>query len=55
MKINQHNAVHMSKMYVMLIYGKPFKNLVSRNNLADFDEILYETLDTLALYIVFKF
>ena len=55
MKTHQHNAGHMSKMTVMLIYGKPFKNLLSRNNWADFDEILYEPLDTLALYIVFKF
>ena len=44
MKIHQHNAGHMSKKSVMLIYGKPFKNLLSRNNLADFDEILYDPL-----------
>ena len=55
MKINQHNAGHLSKMSVMLIYGKPLKNLLSRNNWADFDEILFEPLDTLAFYIVFTF
>ena len=55
MKIHQHNAGQMSKMSVMLKYGKHFKTILSRNNWADFDETLYEPLDTLALYIVFKF
>ena len=39
MKINQHNAGHMTKMAAMPIYGKKhFQNLLSRNHLADFDE-----------------
>ena len=40
MKIHQDNAGHMTKMAAMLIYGKHFKNLLSRNHWADFDETL---------------
>ena len=43
MKIHQHNDGHMTKMAAMSVYGKtPFKNLLSRNHLVDFDEILCE-------------
>ena len=44
MKIHQHFAGHMTMMAAMPIYGKKFffKNLVSRNHWADFDETLYE-------------
>ena len=43
MKSHQHNAGHMTKMAAMPIYGKKlFKNLLSRNHWADFDESLYE-------------
>ena len=30
MKTNQHNAGHMTKMAPMSIYGKHFKNILSR-------------------------
>ena len=41
MKLRQHFAGHIYKMSVMPIYGKKlFKNLLSRNHLADFDEVL---------------
>ena len=39
MKILQHNAVHVTKMAVMPIYGKnTFKYFLSMNHWADFDE-----------------
>ena len=44
MKIHQHFTGHMTKMAV--IYGKHFKNLLSRNHWADFDETLYEASET---------
>ena len=51
MKINQHIAGHMAKMAAMPIYGKKyFKNLLSRNCWANFDETLYEASETEALY-----
>ena len=46
MKIYQHFAGHMTKMAAMHIYGKNFKNLLSRNHWADFDETLYEASET---------
>ena len=46
MKICLHFAGHMNKMAVMPIYGKNFKNLLSRNHLADFDETLFEASET---------
>ena len=50
MKIQQHIAGHMTKMAAMPI--KHFKNLLSRNHLADFDETLYEASDLSPLYFV---
>ena len=52
MKVHLHNAGHMTKMAAIPIYGKHFKNLLSRNQWADFDETLYEASGTYALYIV---
>ena len=46
MKIHQHFEGHMTKMAVMPIYGKHFKNLLSRNHCVDFDETLYEASET---------
>ena len=47
MKKHQHNAGHMTKMTAMPIYDKThFKNLLSRNHWADFDETLYEASET---------
>ena len=46
MKVYQHFAGHMTKMADMLIYGKHFKNLLSRNHWVDFDETLYEASET---------
>ena len=49
MKIYQHFAGHvtkMAKMASMPIYGKHFKNLLSRNHWADFDETLHEASET---------
>ena len=47
MKIHQHNAGHITKKATMPIYGKKhFKNLLSRNHWADFDETLYEASET---------
>ena len=54
MKIHQHTVGHMTKMATLLIYGKHFKNLFSRNHWADFDETLYEESDTYALYYLRK-
>ena len=44
MKIHQDNAGHM--MAAMPIFGKHFKNLISRIYWADFDETLYEASET---------
>ena len=46
MKIHQDSAGHMTKMASMLIYGKHFKKLLSRNHWADFDETMYEASET---------
>ena len=46
MKIYQHFAGHMTKMAAMPIYGKNFKNLLSRNHWTDFDDTLYEASET---------
>ena len=46
MKINQHNAGHMTKMAATPYMIKHFKNLLSRNHWADFDETLYEASET---------
>ena len=46
MKIHLHNAGHMTKIAAMPIYVKTFKNLLARSHWADFDETLYETLET---------
>ena len=46
MKIHQDNAGHMTKMAAMPIYGKHFKNPLSRNHLSDFDETLYKASET---------
>ena len=46
MKIHQQNAGHMTKMAAMPIYGKHFKNLLSRNHWAAFDVTLYEASET---------
>ena len=52
MKICQHNASQLTKMAAMPIYMvKHFKNLLSRDNWADFDESLYEPPETQVLNI----
>ena len=42
MKIHQHSAGHINKMAAMPYMVKHFKNLLSINHWADFDETLYE-------------
>ena len=55
MKIHEYDSGHMAKMAVLQIYCKyTFKNLLSKNHLANFDETWYEALETQALYLLFK-
>ena len=54
MKINLHDAGHMTKMAAMPIYGINTKKLVSRNQWFNFDKTWYEASEIQAYYILFK-
>ena len=54
MKIHSHDAGHMAKMAAMPIYGKHFKDLLSRNQWADFDKTWNEASEPQAHHILFK-
>ena len=46
MKIDQHKSGQMTEMAAMPISGKYSFKISSRNHCADFDESLYEALET---------
>ena len=52
--IRKGDVGHMTKMAVMLIYGKAFENIPSGNRWADFDETWYEASETQAHNILFQ-
>ena len=45
-KIYSYDVCHITKMAAMPKYGKTLKNLIPRNQWADFDKTLYETSET---------
>ena len=54
MKIHRYDAGPIAKMAAMQYIVKHFKNLLSWNHRADFDETLYEASATQARWILFK-
>ena len=55
MKIYEYDAGHMTKMAATPIYAKKsFHNFLLRNMRADFNEICYIALGTLAHHSLFK-